>query len=113
MKNIFILPVIACLAVPGVALAQTTTQSSTSTTSALPPSPMVPPAPVAPPAPGVLSTTKTERSVSGNGDSYESTKTTYGNANGAASQSSSVSVTPPPPVTSTTTEKTSTMSTSN
>ncbi len=107
MKNVFILPLIVCLAVPGAAFAQTTTQSSTSTTSALPP------APVMPPAPGVLSTTKTVRSVSPNGDAYESTKTTYGNGSGAASQSTSVSVVPPPPVTSTTTEKTSTMSTSN
>jgi hypothetical protein len=56
------------------------------------------PAPVMPPPPGTLSTTETQRAVDSNGNEYDSTKTTYGNANGAASDSATTTTIQPPPV---------------
>jgi hypothetical protein len=61
--------------------------------------------PVVPPAPGTLSTTETDRATDGAGNSYESTKTTYGNTVGAATDSTTTTTAVPPPVGYVTTSK--------
>jgi hypothetical protein len=95
------------------AAAQTTTISGTSVTAPT----VVTPTPVVPPAPGVLSTTESQKTIDGNGDVSASTKTTYGNANGAASDSTTTTTMqpapPPPPIVNQTTTTTTTSSTGN
>lgn len=93
MKYGFIATSAALIMTGGVALAQSSTYSQTTTTTTAPA--MTGPAPVAPPLPGTLSSTETTKATDGYGNSYESSKTTYGNANGAASDSVSTTTTAP------------------
>lgn len=87
----------------GVALAQTSSSTSTTTTT-------TPPAiaPLIPPPAGTLSRTTVRKSVAPNGTRTESTRTTYGNANGVASDTVTNTTTVPPPVTATTSRETTT-----
>jgi hypothetical protein len=85
----------------GAAMAQTTTSQSTITTA---PTPLVVPA-------GTLSTTSTVKSVGIDGTRTDSTKTTYGNTNGVASDSVTKTTTYPAPVAVTTTSDTTTTKT--
>ncbi len=87
----------------GVALAQTSSSTSTTTTT-------TPPAiaPLIPPPAGTLSRTTVRKSVAPNGTRTESTRTTYGNANGVASDTVTNTTTTPPPVTATTSRETTT-----
>jgi hypothetical protein len=83
------------------AMAQTTTLQSTTTTA---------PTPLAVPA-GTLSTTSSEKSVGVDGTRTDSTKTTYGNTNGVASDSVTKTTTYPQPSAVTTTSDTTTTKT--
>ena len=87
----------------GVASAQTSSSTSTTTTT-------TPPAiaPLIPPPAGTLSRTTVRKSVAPNGTRTESTRTTYGNANGVASDTVTNTTTTPPPVTATTSRETTT-----
>ena len=87
----------------GVALAQTSSSTSTTTTT-------TPPAiaPLIPPPAGTLSRTTVRKSVAPNGTRTKSTRTTYGNANGVASDTVTNTTTTPPPVTATTSRETTT-----
>lgn len=80
------------------AMAQTSTSQTTTTTA---------PTPLSMPA-GTLSTTATEKSVGVDGTRTNSTKTTYGNTNGVASDSVTKTTTYPPAAVSTTSETTTT-----
>jgi hypothetical protein len=71
------------------------------------------PQPVMPPQPGTLSTTESQKAVDSNGNEYDSTKTTYGNANGAASDSTSTTTVQPAVPTVIMKKTTTTTSTSN
>lgn len=90
----------------GIASAQTTSSQTTTRSTTEAPS-VVAPTPVAPPVNGTLSTTETRRATGVNGSETESRKTTYGNANGAASDSSTTTTTGPGAPAATTTTKTS------
>lgn len=79
------------------ALAQTTSSDSTTTTSQSLPT-VITPAPVQPPPSGTLSITESKHITDGDGTQVNSTKTTYGNANGAASDSTVTTTTPQPPI---------------
>ena len=98
MKTYAMATAAALVLMTGGALAQTTTTESTTVTQpAVVAPPVVAPAPVVPPPPGTLSSTETQKSVDANGDEYDSTKTTYGNAAGAATQSTSTMTMQPAP----------------
>jgi len=97
--------------IAGMALAQTSSETTTTTTTAAPP--MVAPPVVTPPAPGTLSTTETQKAVDSNGNEYDSTKTTYGNANGAASNSVTTTTVQPQVPTTVITKKTTTITPSD
>jgi hypothetical protein len=85
----------------GVAVAQTTTSQTTTTTA---PTPLYVP-------PGTLSTTSTEKAVGVDGTHTDTTKTTYGNTNGVASDSVTKTTTYPAPAVVTTTNETTTTKT--
>lgn len=84
-----------------LAMAQTT-RSETTTTSA--------PTPLSVPT-GTLSTTSTEKSVGIDGTRRDSTRTTYRNTDGVASDSMTKTTTFPPPTALTTTTETTTTKT--
>jgi len=115
MKHGFMLNTAAFLLIGTAALAQSSYSESSTTTTTTPP-PVIAPAPVdaspvVPLAPGTLSTTETERASDGAGNSYESTKTTYGNTDGAAEDTSTTTTTVPPPESYVTTKRTVTTTT--
>jgi len=87
-----------------VALAQTSSSSTSTTTTTTPPVL----APLTPPPAGTLSRTTVRKSVAPNGTRTESTQTTYGNANGVASDTVTNTTTSPPPITATTSRETTT-----
>ena len=97
MKRNLMKTMSAFLLLGGTALAQTTSQTTTTTTAPMM-APMVAPAPVVPPPEGTLSTTETQRGVDSNGNEYNTSRTTYGNLNGAASESTTTTTVQPPPV---------------
>jgi hypothetical protein len=80
----------------GVATAQTTSSQTTTTTA---PTPLMVPS-------GTLSTTSTEKSIGADGTQTDSSRTTYGNSNGVASDSVTRTTTIPPPAQVTTTQQT-------
>lgn len=101
------------LAATVLAHAQTSTYSTTTTTTAVAPVGVSDPAPVTSPPVGTLSTTESQKSVDAYGNEVDTTKTTYGNVNGAASDATSTTTIQPPPVETTVTKKVITTSTSN
>lgn len=113
MKHGFMLSTAAFLLAGTAALAQTSySTDSTTTTTAVPPPVVVAPPVVAVPMPGTLSTTETERGSDGAGNSYQSTKTTYGSPDaGVGSESTTTTTEVPPPVGYVTTKKTVTTTT--
>jgi hypothetical protein len=64
-----------------------------------------------PPPPGTLSTTETDRATDAAGNTWQSTKTTYGNAMGAATDSTTTATTAPPAGYVTSTKRTTTTTT--
>jgi len=108
MKTSTMASAVSLVLLTGNALAQTTATQSTTVTS-----PATAPAPVTPPPPGTLSTTETKKIVTGNGEEYDSTQTTYGSVNGAATQSASTTSVQPATPAIVTMKKTTTVTTSN
>lgn len=116
MRSIIIVATtIACLS-GGIALAQSSTESTTSTqtTTAVPPPAVMPmpaaPTPLAPPPAGTLATESYSKKTDAYGNSEMAKKSTYRDSNGVAqdSQTTKTTVPVPPPVVSTTTSSSST-----
>lgn len=108
MRTLLMTAVTAASLMSGVAVAQTTViEQSPAVVPASPPAVVV-----TPPPSGVLSTTRTSKSVDAYGNRVDLQSTTYRNANGVAqdSETTTRTVAPPPPpvVTSTTTTTTHT-----
>jgi hypothetical protein len=101
MTKFLLAGAVVLVTMTGAAMAQTTTSQTTTTTA---PTPLVVPA-------GTLSTTSTVKSVDIDGTRTDSTKTTYGNTNGVASDSVTKTTTYPPPAPVTTTSETTTTKT--